>query len=66
VLVAQDYVQNGLPDDVQKIFSAARAERMAPSGADGFFEGEAREKRQLARQKSAPSRARSGSLSAVA
>ena len=49
-----------------KIFSAARAERMAPSGADGFYEGEARVKRQLARRKSAPGRARSGSLSAVA
>ena len=49
-----------------EFFSAARAERMAPSGADGFFEGEARGKRQLARRKSAPGRARSGSLSAVA
>ena len=33
------YKMASLPDDVQKIFSAARAERMAPSGADGFFEG---------------------------
>ena len=55
------YKMASLPDDVQNFFSAARAERMAPFGADGFFEGEARGKRQLARRKSAP-----GSLSAVA